>query len=878
MRDAAHLVVGAAEIYADEVLPLAAVGPADVASVGGKAAGLGALIAAGLPVPDGVVVPAGACHALLAGAGLADAPGELARRSSAPPSADEAGWLAAVRGRVRAAPVPPGLARGLREALGAALDGGAPLAVRSSGTLEDLAHASFAGQYDSVVGVRGEAALHDALRACVASLFGDRLVAYLRARGGGDGHVPRMAVVVQRFVDPTVAGVLFTVNPLTGREEETVIEAVLGLGEALVSGRAAADRIVVAAADRRILERRTGTQAARARLGPGGVCTEPLAPEEGARPKLGDEEALALAELGARAQEHLGRPLDLEWVLADGELHLVQARPITRLHFAADLGEWTTADFRDGGVSADVCSPLMWSLYELAFDRSMPAYLRSLGLLGDDHRAKWSRMFFARPYWNVAEAKAAVLPLPGFVERNFDVDLGIVPTYEGPGRTTAVTIRSLARALPVLARLRRGYRRRLAANARFVDAFPARAARFDLDPAALGALAPDAFAQGWRALVEGLFLDTETGYFETIYNTSNAKLEFSVAFARANAREGGLDYGKLVGGLTDLSHLRPVRDLHRLLGRIREEGRALRHEDVEAFARRWPHRGRRELDLRVPRWPEDLPFVRATMERALATWRAEDDPDLAARAQRAVFEAERARALAALARRPWARAAFQRRLGRLRRLTWWREEMRDRSSRVYALSRRWALEAGRRLSAAGALPAADDVFLLRREEVAAALEGALLPDEVRSLARAGARLVRSFRNFQNPNEIGARHDWAEVEPAPGATALRGTPCAPGRGRGRTRVARSIEEAQAIRPGEVLVAPFTDPGWTALFPRLAAVVTETGGLLSHAAVIAREYGIPAVLGVPDVTRRVRDGSTLLVDGGRGTVEVAPGDDR
>ena len=170
------------------------------------------------------------------------------------------------------------------------------------------------------------------------------------------------------------------------------------------------------------------------------------------------------------------------------------------------------------------------------------------------------------------------------------------------------------------------------------------------------------------------------------------------------------------------------------------------------------------------------------------------------------------------------------------------------------------------------------MFLLRREEVAAALEGALLPDEVRSLARAGARLVRSFRNFQNPNEIGARHDWAEVEPAPGATALRGTPCAPGRGRGRTRVARSIEEAQAIRPGEVLVAPFTDPGWTALFPRLAAVVTETGGLLSHAAVIAREYGIPAVLGVPDVTRRVRDGSTLLVDGGRGTVEVAPGDDR
>lgn len=834
------------------VLPLAAAEASPLSSVGGKAAGLGALIAAGLPVPDGVVVTADACRALLDAAGLSDAPAELARRVSRDAVADEGRWLAAVQARIRAAPVPPALAEALRGALRGLA--GATLAVRSSGTQEDLAGASFAGQYESVLGVRGEAALHDAVRTCVASLFGTRVAAYLRARGGASAGLG-MAVVVQRLVEADVAGVLFTVNPVTGREEETVIEAVFGPGEPLVSGRAAADHFVVHAGSQRVLERRIA----------------------GASATLSDAEALALSALGLGAQEHLGYPLDLEWVRDGAGFALVQARPVTRLHFAEELGEWTTADFRDGGVSSGVCSPFMWSLYELAFDHSMPAYLRSLGLLPPGHRAKWSRMFFGRPYWNVAEAKRAVLPLPGFVERNFDLDLGIAPPYEGPGRTTPVSIRSVVLALPVLARLLRGYRRRLRENARFLRRFPARAAPFELSDAELGALDAATFAARFRALVTSLFFETETSYFATIYNTSNAKLDFSVAFARANERAGGtLDYGKLVGGLRDLSHLRPMRDLHATLGRIRAGGGAISDADVAAFAARWPQRGRRELDIRVPRWPDDLGFVRAMMEQALATWRAEDDPEVASGTQHAVYLEERRRALAALSGRPLARAALRRRLARLRRFTWWREEMRDRSSYTYALVRRFTVEAGRRLGAAGALQAPEHVFTLRHDEVLAALEGLLAPAEARRRAREGERVLRSYRRFHAPNEIGARQAWEDAPPARGARVLRGTGCAPGRVLGRARVVGSIEDAQRVEPGEVLVAPFTDPGWTPLFPRLAAVVTETGGLLSHAAVIAREYGIPAVLAVPGATQLVRDGSSVRVDGGRGTVELAAGE--
>jgi len=835
------------------VLPLEAAATAAVAEIGGKAAGLAALLAAGLPVPEGVVVTADACRGLLAAAGVDGAPAELARRVAAPAAPDEEAWLAAMRGRIEVAEVPAPLASALRDAL--AVLGDVPLAVRSSGIAEDLAHASFAGQYESFLGVTGEAAVADALGACVASLFGARVAAYLRGRAG---PVPALgiAVVVQRLARADAAGVLFTVNPLTGREEEAVIEAVPGLADALVSGRANADTLVVDAAAGAVRERRMA----------------------GAAAVLADAEALALAELGARAQEALGHPLDVEWVREGGRLALVQARPVTRLHFAPDVGEWTTADFRDGGVSSGVCSPFMWSLYERAFDVSMPAYLRSLGLLPRGHAAKWTRMFFARPYWNVAEAKAAVLPLPGFVERNFDLDLGIEPAYEGPGRTTRTSVGSVLRALPVLARLLRGYRRRLAANAAFLRTFPDRAAPFELAGGALAALDAGAFRARYEAVL-ALQHETETAYFETIYNTSNAKLDLSVPLSRARARAGGaLDYGRLVGGLADLSHLRPMKDLHDTLGRIRAEGRAITDGDVAAFAGRWPHRGRKELDLRVPRWPDDLPFVRETMERALAAWRPEDDPVAASRAQHDAYLAERARALGALRGRPLDRAGLRRRLARLRRFTWWREEMRDRSSYAYALVRRFAVEAGRRLVAAGALAAPDDVFLLRSEEVGAALAGALPPDEVRRRARAGERLVRSYRAFRPPNEIGARRAFDEDAPPPASgPTLHGTPCSPGRARGTARVVASVEEAQRLLPGDVLVAPFTDPGWTPLFPRLAAVVTETGGLLSHAAVIAREYGIPAVLAVPGATRLVQDGAPVVVDGGRGTVELAPGEE-
>jgi pyruvate,water dikinase len=188
---------------------------------------------------------------------------------------------------------------------------------------------------------------------------------------------------------------------------------------------------------------------------------------------------------------------------------------------------------------------------------------------------------------------------------------------------------------------------------------------------------------------------------------------------------------------------------------------------------------------------------------------------------------------------------------------------------MYYLVRRWSLEAARRFVERGWLHERDDVWYLPFQDALALADGTLAPDEARRRVRAGRRMVRSFRHFKNPPEIGVGYGMAKAAPA---GALRGIGCSPGRVEGRARVVHSLAEMGRVEHGDILVTHFTDPGWTPLFARLGGVVTETGGVLAHAAVISREYGIPAVLAVPGATERIKDGARVAVDGTHGTIEI------
>jgi hypothetical protein len=567
----------------------------DPGEVGGKAWSLGELRSAGFPVPAGFVITAEALRMFVEGAGLG---GEVAALEKLAGQAGVEEASGRLRRLTHEAPVPDEVAQVVLDAYGELFKGSRPVAVRSSGAKEDLDDASFAGQYETVLNVRGREALLSAVKHCWALMWSPRVLGYAASRAGGAGGLG-MGVVVQEMIDADVSGVLFTVDPLTGREEHMVVEAVFGLGEALVSGKANADRFVITAADGAVVAREIAVKTRKivcvADAAEGkGTREEPVPSDKERSEALSAEELRRLAQLGAAIQERLGRPVDVEWVVADGVPFIVQARPITKISFAPELGEWTTADFRDGGVSSDVCTPFMWSLYEAAFELSMPRYLRAIKLLEPDYETRWTRMFFARPYWSLTEIKRVMTKVPGFNERNFDKDLGVDVHYEGDGLKTPVTPRTVARAIPVLFALRREYRLQLERARAFKEGFDTFKRPFELSDEELRALSAEAFAAKYAEVIEQLHLRTETTYFSTIFNTSNAMLDFKVQLAKAEKAAGEkLDVLTLVGGLEDLAHLRPIQDIHDQLGRLHREKKPIDGQVVWAFANRWRHKSQR---------------------------------------------------------------------------------------------------------------------------------------------------------------------------------------------------------------------------------------------------------------------------------------------
>jgi phosphohistidine swiveling domain-containing protein len=656
---------------------------------------------------------------------------------------------------------------------------GTPLVVRSSATVEDGNELSFAGQFCSFLNLETAGEVSGAIEQCELSGRTASVVEYCRHHGV-DPTAVRVAVIVQRMVRPELAGVAFTVNPATG-DEHVVIEACAGVADELLAGRKAA----LPSGDPLLEQYRTSIEST----------------------------ALAI-------QRHFGAPQDVEFAIERGQLYVLQSRPITRIAFQPQIGVWTNADFRDGGVSSGVCSPLMWSLYESAWDRSLKGTLRELKLWNGEFVA--ARMFFGRPYWNLGAVKKCISTLPGFVERDFDNDLNVQATYDGDGMRTPVTVRSVLRAIPTVFATQLFFRRQLRLCRRFM------AGGFEKMVQHYEPIGEDAEGK-FRQLVQQEFLTTETIYFRTIFAASLAKLDLLTTFPQASDQS-------LLASLPPLRHMGPLRLVQ-----------ALQSRDADSLAHivtKFRHHYRQGLDICFPRWDEDRAFVIRMLQEL---------PSLATTNTRCHYES----ALSSVQSRipKWRRRSFLKKLQRLRAFLWLREEMRDFSSQMYYLIRRYALQLSRQRRLG------DDIFFMTFHEI--------LVDD-RSNIEPSRTIYESYRNFNAPNEIGLRCGCPD-EARP--NDLRGLAAGAGLAEGAAFVAHNVAEAAQIDRGQILVCPFTDPGWTPVLCRAAGVVAETGGLLSHAAVICREFGIPAVLGVSGATRRIRHGQLIRVDGTLGSVQLA-----
>ena len=818
------------------VLPLD--GSTDLTIVGGKGASLARLAAAGLPVPPGFHVTTGAYREFVAADGLDREIRDALELAEPAPVIAEAFARRAL---------PAATAAAIRTAHGS-LSG--PVAVRSSATAEDLPDLSFAGQHDTFLNVAADDLL-DAVKRCWASLWTARAIDY-RTRHGVDPADVVLAVVVQELVPADSAGVLFTANPVTGARDELVIDAAWGLGEAVVGGRVTPDTHVLARGTHEVRARTVNDKAVRTVPTPTGTAEEPV-PEDLCRaPVLDDAAAAELAALGERIHELYGTPMDVEWARHDGRFSILQARPVTTV--AAEVWNdsltgdylWTCANL--GEAVPSVMTPATWSAVRTL---AMPA------IGGHPTSGNIGGRFYLN--LSVPLAVGGAVGLSSLVRKGFEPTIGRIPDgVEVPPLPMSrfAVLRAGFAAAVSFAREARVYRKNLAG---LLAEGPARCLALHERIAATG----DAgvLRALWRTDVDALLRETCRTLDAGARQGGPATLR-----QRLGALVGEGDATALLTGLHDesgeLASLGPVLGLARL-----------RRGDLDrdTYVRTWGHRCADEFELSAPRPAEDPAWI----DRQLADV-GEHDPEALLRRQ-ATARAEAWRRL--VARHPRKAARLERKLATAADAARARERARSEMVRAFWVLRAFVLRAGE-LTGHGA-----DLFLLTFDEILAVLDGDDAPLTAVPARRTAYASYRALPAY--PTVIRGRfdpHAWA-ADPArrtdlydetrdhpPLGDEIAGFPGSAGIVEGSARVLAAVEDGEELRPGEILVTTVTNIGWTPLFPRAAAVVTDVGAPLSHAAIVARELGIPAVVGCGNATTRIATGDRIRVDGARGTVVV------
>lgn len=817
-----------------------------VSVAGGKGSNLSALTAAGFPVPGGFIVTAAAYEQFLQAVDWLDA--ELAAFDYGRPEVLHQ-QCSRLRQHLTEVPLPPALCR----EVGSALErlGPGAFAVRSSSTFEDLAQAAFAGQHDTYLNVRGADAVCDRIRACFLSLWEDRAVLYRRQQGF-EQREARMAVVVQRQIECEVAGVGFSIDPVSGRLDRLTLDANYGLGESVVSGAVEVDHFEL---DKRTLEvvgRTIGRKDHMLVATADGVEERPVSADRAGRACLNDAQIRAVAELLLRVEAHYGWPQDVEWGWQGEQLYQFQSRPVTTLP-----PRWT----RDESAERfpNVLTPLTWDLMALAFRDSLDWSLARMGL--PPFQGELFGYFHHHVYGNqtLLDLIAAHRPL------------------------RARTPQELAAEIPHL-RQRYAWVLDLPVTwARDLDRYLIRLGR-------LSAAEPEQMEVPaiWRHLHEMLaiageyfrpnFAITVTGAF--LHRLLHGLVGLVLGPERALSVVDGLLAGcetKTVVVNRELHELaRLAAGSPALAGRLQAgEGRAAWEEEQLAafpefavrFTRFLEDHGHREMDMDhlYPTWSGQPWVVLDAVGLILRGGPGEDPAEAARRLRQRHAETEH-HFLATVSEEL---RFFFRELIRLARTYTALDDLEHyQTTRLNPVSRRVLLALGRRLQERGILDAPEDIFFCRRadlEELVAAY-----PREDAQGYRV--RMRESRRAFEE--DRGKPAPWSLAEEPTGEVGkgevLRGLPGSPGRATGPCFLVRSPDDFARFPRGSILVARTTNPAWTPLFYSAAGLITESGGPLSHGAVTAREMRLPAVMSVREAMSRFREGEIVTVDGTQGLV--------
>lgn len=860
------------------VMDFQEIGRAQVALVGGKGAHLGELSRIeGLHVPDGFCVTTDAFRRIMAEAPSID--DRLNRLSRLKPDDREAihTLSAEIRQTLEGITIPDDLAAAITRSL-ARLGEQAACAVRSSATAEDLPTASFAGQQDTYLNVVGPEAILQHVSRCWASLFTDRAVTY-RLRNGFDHRKVHMAVLVQQMVFPQAAGILFTADPVTGNRKVASIEAGFGLGEALVSGLVNPD--VYKVRDGEVVARTVGARRRAIHASPGGGTQErAIEPKRQEQPVLTDVQAVRLAQLGRRIEAHFGCPQDIEWCLVDDDVHVVQSRPITTLFPIPERGDRENHVYVSVGhqqMMTDPMKPLGISFWQLTAGRPMYEAGGRLfvdvtrGLASPASRADLLEVL-GKSDPLIRDALQTILDRGDFIPSLPDEGPAAPPTGStAPPIETdpAIVTELIGRSQASIAALKRDIRTKSGpALLDFILADLQELKRILFDPQNYQVIMAAMEATWWLNEQLQVWLG-EKNAADTLTQSVPNNVTSEMGLALLDVADVIRPHPEVVAFLEQVEDEDFIDQLPGLPGGQEAQ------DAIQAWLDKYGVRCVGEIDITRPRWSERptmlVPLILGhikNFEPGAGKRRFEQGQQEAWAKEQEVLER-----LRALPDGEQKAEETRRMIDRVRTFIGYREYPKYGMISRYFVYKQALLEEAERLVQAHVLREKEDIFYLTFQEFQDVVRTNQVDDQ---LIRRRKDAFRSYQALTPPRVL-----TSDGEVVAGAYrrdnlpagALVGLPVSAGTVEGRARVILDMAEAD-LEAGDILVTAYTDPSWTPLFVAIKGLVTEVGGLMTHGAVIAREYGLPAVVGVEHATRLIRDGQWIRVHGTDGYVEILP----
>jgi len=852
--------------------------------VGGKGASLARMIGTGLPVPDGFHVTTAAYHRFVADNKLQPRILEaLEHVDTAHPETLETASQVITQLFTDAA-IPADVANAIVQAY-ASLPGMYPaVAVRSSATAEDLPEASFAGQQETYLNIDGADAVLNATRNCWASLWTARAIAY-RARQEIAPESVELAVVVQLLINAEAAGILFTANPLNGRRDQMVINASWGLGEAVVGGLVTPDTLTVEKSSGNVIKRQTAEKLFQTVRVAGGTQEQPIPKNLRQVPVLDDAQAARLVHLGNQIEVLYGMPMDIEWALADGEFAIVQARPITALPdpeppipTAWKLPKGAYAAMRNNIVElmTDPLTPLFktfgLSAVNASMDRMMIGFLGNTGVLPEDPIIAVNEYAYYNGSVKFGPMFKIILNSRGIMKRMLT---GAVERWTEEGRLKYVEAVRMweSRPWPEFSATEILQASRQLAEAA-IDAYMALVS--GVIPAAW--MSEAWFTWTYRFIKrEG---DPEAPTYLMGFDSLPMRAEKSLYDLAQWAQEHP--------DLTAYLEATPTKELVAQLEE-RETSQNVSAENWHAWQERFSTYMRDfghmiyNLDFGNP-VPADAPAPVLETFKLFLSGKGTNPHER----QKATAERREKASQAVQVRLKGRRLkSFQKNLSRAQKYAPLREDGLADVGLSYPLLRKMLRELGSRFVSGGMIEKTDDVFWLIQEEVEAAAARLDRGEVLNNLSKVVTERKATWRIAQRaappmmlPQIKVFGKDLMELKSGNARNQkgdhLKGVAASPGTATAPACVLHGPEDFAKMNTGDVLVASLTTPAWTPLFARASAVVPDIGGPLSHGSIVAREYGIPAVLGTGAATTRISNGQMITVDGDEGVVFIAVGE--